>query len=75
MSKYRFIPKAQIDRAIPEEHVSDNEWKGCTSKQTYYSEAQAASVALMVRATRGEHAVYEYGCKYCANWHVGHRRF
>ena len=72
MGRYHFKASGQVNRHIPEDHVNDNEYKGCTSKQTYYSKEQAASVALCVRATRQER-VYEYECKYCGDWHIGHR--
>jgi uncharacterized membrane protein YgcG len=63
MSKRKYKPLPPTEQQIE---------KGCTSKQIYYSESQAHAVALTIRSTRGVN-VYPYACKYCENWHIGHR--
>ena len=57
-----YQPITSIDPAI----------KACTSKTTYYSLEQAQEAALMARVN-GSKNIYEYACRYCDNWHIGHR--
>lgn len=46
--------------------------KTCTSKDTFYSQKEAAKAALMARVNTRHRNIHEYVCPYCSNWHIGH---
>ena len=47
--------------------------KGCVNKVAYHSEEYAYSVAQDVMSTRKEKNIAPYKCKYCEDFHIGHR--
>ena len=46
--------------------------RGCTSKALFVSRGEARSFAR--RDRRQDGSLHPYHCRFCAQWHLGHRR-
>jgi hypothetical protein len=55
-----------INRDLP--HVD----RGCTSKAIFVSRGEAKTSAR--RNRRNDGSLHPYHCRYCDQWHLGHRR-